>query len=164
MIEEWRPAVGFEGRYEASNMGRVRSTSGQYCGRILSPGPHPGGYLMMHLYAYGRRSARTLHSVVAAAFLGPRPVGMEVCHLDGVKTNCAAANLAYATHRENEAHKLLHGTRMLGERHATAKLTAAQVREIRARQNEPQAVLAAEFGCTFGNISAIQRRKSWRHV
>lgn len=156
--------VGFEGFYEVSDMGRVRSIRGRYCGRILSPGPHPGGYPLMHLYRNGRRIARTLHSLVAAAFIGPRPRGQEVRHKDGVKTNCRAENLSYGTHRQNEADKLAHGTLPLGEKNAAAKLTARDVREIRRRAGERQEDLAKEFGCTFSNISAIQLRKSWRHV
>lgn len=164
MKEEWRPVAGFEDRYEVSDLGRVRSIYGPYAGRVLSPGPHPGGYLLMHLYRDGKRTARTLHSLVAAAFIGPRPHGLEVRHADGVKANCAAANLSYGTHRENEADKIRHGTLPIGEKNATAKLTAAAVKSIRARRGERQEDLAAEFGCTFSNISAIQRGKSWRHV
>jgi hypothetical protein len=164
MDEEWRPVAGFEGAYEVSNLGRVRSLRGPYAGRILSPGPHPGGYLLIHLYRNGHRTARTLHSIVAAAFIGPRPEGQEVRHFDNVKTNCAASNLSYGTHAENEADKLRHGTRLRGEANHAAKLTADDARAIRARRGERQEDLAAEFGCTFSNISAIQRGKSWRHV
>ena len=164
MIEEWRPVVGFEGLYEVSDAGQVRSIRGPYCGRVLSPGPHNGGYPLIHLYRSGRRTARTLHSIVAAAFIGPRPDGQVVRHVDGVRTNCRAGNLLYGTPQQNEADKQVHGTVPRGEKNAAAKLTAEDVRQIRNRAGERQETLAAEFGCTFGNISAIQLRKSWRHV
>lgn len=158
---EWRPIVGFEGLYEASNAGRVRSCR---TGKLLAECPHSGGYLMSHLYKDGVREARTNHKIVASAFLGPRPEGQEVMHLDGDKTNNSVVNLAYGTRLENESHKALHGTLMRGERNHVAKLTADDVRAIRARRGERQEDLAEEYGCTFSNISAIQRRKSWRHV
>jgi DNA-binding transcriptional regulator YiaG len=119
---------------------------------------------MVHLYENGVREGRTVHRVVAEAFIGPRPEGLEVRHLDGNKTNNRASNLVYSTHKENEADKARHGTLRRGEANAAAKLTAADVREIRRRKGERQEDLAAEYGCTFSNISAIQRGKSWRHV
>lgn len=164
MKEEWRPVAGFEGRYSVSNLGRVRSEQGQYKGRILARGPHPGGYAVMHLYKDGKRTARTLHSLVAAAFIGPRPDGQEVRHKDGVQQNCRYDNLCYGTRLENEADKERHGNVLRGDRNSASKLTVDDVREIRRRSNERQEALAQEFGCTFSNISAIQRRKSWRHV
>jgi hypothetical protein len=81
-----------------------------------------------------------------------------------VKSNSRADNLAWGTHIENEADKDLHGTRAVGEQHPTHKLSEADVREIRRRTSDLQQDLADEFGCTFSNISAIQLRKSWKHV
>lgn len=178
--ERWKPVVGFEGAYEVSDLGRVRSldryvphsnrwgtiSSILHRGQILRLGPHAGGYKTVHLYRDGERvRATVLHIVVAEAFLGPRPTPEhEVRHLDGDAGNCAAANLAWGTRIENEADKELHGTRTRGEQHATAKLSEKDVVAIRRRAGEPQKDLADEFGCTFSNISAIQLRKSWRHV
>lgn len=88
----------------------------------------------------------------------------EVRHLDGDQCNCRENNLAWGTKKENEADKELHGTRLRGEQSPTARLTVPDVLAIRARIGEPQEALAAEFGCTFSNISAVQLRKSWRHV
>lgn len=70
----------------------------------------------------------------------------------------------WGTKQENEADKIMHGTRGFGEKAPSAKLTTADVLQIRKRVGEPQQALAEEFGCTFSNVSAIQHRKSWRHV
>lgn len=161
MREEWRPVVGFEGLYEVSDMGNVRSLRS---GKIIALCPHTGGYLMIHLYVSGTRTPMTLHRAVAEAFLGPRPEGKQIRHLDGDRKNCSLSNLVYGTKLENEADKLRHGTRLRGEQMRHAKLTEADVRQIRARRGERQEDLADEFGCTFSNISAIQRGVSWRHV
>lgn len=170
--------IGYEGLYEVSNLGRVRSLPAHFmartrwgglakrfrAGRPLKPGPHTGGYLVMHPYRDGVREARTLHRVVAESFLGPRPPKADICHADNDKKNCCVENLRYGTHRENEADKRRHDTLPVGERSHRAKLHTEDVREIRRRKNETQQTLADEFGCTFSNISAIQLRKSWRHV
>ena len=176
--EEWRPVVGFEGLYEVSNLGRVRSLP-RYVerrtkrggvalhpvrGRVLALGPHVGGYRTVHLYAGGRQRATVVHIIVAEAFLGQRPDGTEVLHNDGDPKNCIVSNLRYGTRKENEADKDRHGTRLRGERHGSAKLTAEDVRAIRALVGVPQQDLADDYGCTFSNISAIQLRKSWKHV
>lgn len=176
--EIWKPVVGFEGLYEVSDLGRVRSldryvtfqnrwgslTTRRFAGQLVQPGPHQGGYLQAHFAIAGKDVSRTLHSVVAEAFIGPRPPGYEVLHKDGDQTNNCSDNLRYGTRLENEADKEVHGTRQRGEKHKSSKLTEADVLQIRARVGERLEDLAAEFGCTFSNISAIQLRKSWRHV
>jgi hypothetical protein len=177
-LEEWRPVVGFENAYEVSSLGRVRSLNRwteyknrwggvsrrHYAGQLIASTRHSGGYLQVSLYSDGVHRMRLLHAVVAAAFIGPRPDGAEVLHGDGVKDNCRRDNLRYGTRLENEADKELHKTRQRGEVSASAKLNAAAVLSIRVRIGEPQQDLANEFGCTFSNISAIQLRKSWKHV
>lgn len=178
MSEIWRPVVGFEKAYEVSDQGRVRSidrsytkkTKGgaiatvQHKGRVLKPGFNVGGYLIVGLYYGGENRSRPIHSIVAEAFIGTRPVGLEVRHLDGNKLNCRAENLKYATHTENEADKRKHGTLMFGEKSVSAVLSENDVRRIREMRGVPQQELADMFGCTFSNISAIQLRKSWKHV
>lgn len=58
----------------------------------------------------------TVHGVVAEAFLGPRPGGLEVRHLNGDRTDCHAANLAYGTRRQNRLDTVAHGTHHYGKR------------------------------------------------
>jgi len=114
--EAWRPVPGWEGLYEASDSGLIRSLDritprgARSKGRILKPGSNPKGYAIYVLCREAVRSAFTGHSLVASAFLGPRPDGMQIAHGDGVKTNNAVSNLRYATASENAADKKLHGT------------------------------------------------------
>ena len=109
--EQWAAIKGWEGLYEVSNHGQVRSLPRYRTkGRILRHGTTHNGYLTVTFSANGRREARTLHRVVAEAFIGPKPDGMHTCHIDGDKLNNAATNLRYATPAENEADKRKHGT------------------------------------------------------
>lgn len=114
--ETWAPIPNWDGLYEASSLGRIRSLDritsrgARSKGRILRPGSNPKGYLIYVLCREGVRSGHSGHALVASAFLGPRPDGMQVAHGDGMKTNNAISNLRYATRLENAADKKLHGT------------------------------------------------------
>lgn len=117
--EEWRPVVGWEGRYEVSNLGRVRTLLSRP--RIRRVKPNKGGYLRLTMRApFGTRS---VHILVAEAFIGPRPAPppgcyrIEVNHKDGIKTNCRHSNLEYLTQLENGQHATRMGLRPTGERH-----------------------------------------------
>jgi hypothetical protein len=109
--EEWRPIPGWPG-YSASSLGRIysdrpwRGTPG----RILSGGFDRKGYRRVIVNDAPRRCERYVHHLVAEAFHGPRPVGMDTRHLDGDKTNNSPTNLRYGSRSENELDKVRHGT------------------------------------------------------
>src|SRR5690242_190605 len=114
--EQWRPVVGYEGAYEVSDHGRVRSLmrevpAGQRGGTRLVPGRllvaplGRNGYRQVTL----RRRTHLVHALVATAFLGERPPGLEVCHNDGDSENNAVANLRYDTVSENRLDTVRHG-------------------------------------------------------
>jgi len=120
-LEQWKPVNGCEGIYEVSSHGRVRSvdrtitlSDGQVRhleGKVLRTPPlQKTGYPFVNLCIQGKKKNRTVHSLVAEAFIGPRPEGAEVCHNDGIKTNNHVDNLRYGTSRENELDKVRHGT------------------------------------------------------
>jgi hypothetical protein len=106
--EQWRVIEGWPG-YEVSSFGRVISYRRKEP-RVLIGGSSDG-YRQVYLHrADGYRRMARVHSLVAAAFIGPRPDGLEVRHLDGNRTNNAATNLEYATHTENMRDRVRHGT------------------------------------------------------
>lgn len=177
--EIWRPVVGYEGLYEVSDLGRVRSLDrmvdhGRYRaghrrlqrGRVLRPG-HSGRkgnqYRVVQLCCEGAVLARTVHLIVLDAFRGPCPEGMEGCHGDGDREHNTLANLRYDTPAANQADRVKHGTDQLGENNASAKLTTEDVRAIRACGGSREAV-ADVFGVNGSTISKIRRRERWVHV
>ena len=120
-VEQWKPVHGYEGIYEVSSHGRVRSvgrtvtrSDGQVHrlkGKVLSAAlAQRGGYPIVSLYAHGKNKMRYVHSLVAEAFIGTRPEGMEVCHGDGDPNNNHVENLRYGTQSDNELDKVRHGT------------------------------------------------------
>lgn len=103
--------VGYEGLYEVSSIGQVRwCGSGPGCGRrpvhgLMSlSGRTSKGYPMVCLTKDSRRRGFTVHRLVAEAFLGPLPTGLQTNHIDGNKENASASNLEYVTGRENCLH------------------------------------------------------------
>ena len=109
-IEQWLPVPGYELCYQVSSAGRVWSiprykTRGGY----LRPSVSRWGYLQVGLCRDSKTSTRFVHCLVAAAFLGPRPDGLEVRHLDGNPRNNVVPNLRYGTKSENAQDRLRHG-------------------------------------------------------
>jgi hypothetical protein len=119
--EEWRPVPGYEGRYEASDLGRVRSVertitdslgrARRLKGCVLQPAPcrRKGRILYLSLQL-GDHNSQPVHQVVLRAFVGPAPDGLEVCHNNGDPTDNRLENLRYDTRSANHLDKQRHGT------------------------------------------------------
>ncbi len=102
--EDWRPVVGFEDLYDVSSLGRVCRIDGRTARGPMHTTPSKDGYLTLGLCRDGRKANYKVHTLTALAFLGPRPTGSVINHLDGVKTNNVAANLEYVSPSENIRH------------------------------------------------------------
>ena len=113
-LTEWRPVPGYEGRYEVSADGRVRGLP-RHChvrsipGKELTRHVNRGGYEYVRLCAEGKCKYRTVHSLVAEAFIGERPEGAVCRHLDGNRVNNTPENLAWGTVSENQYDTVEHG-------------------------------------------------------
>jgi len=168
-VENWRPVVGCEMVYEISDLYRIRrvvAARNVVAGHILKPYRDREGYLAIRLCVNGRRPTFKVHHLVLLAFVGPRPEGMECRHLDGNKTNNRPENLCWGTSTENAADSFRHGTSPLGERNGRAKLTEANVIEIRKllAQGMPQQAIASRFGVSRRTIGRIKSGTRWTHV
>lgn len=106
--EEWRPVVGYEGLYEVSDRGQVRSLPRRLRGRILRPGLS-AGYPSVNLSVNGVGRVVKVHILLAEAFLGPRPDGSVTCHADGDRSNNVLSNLRYDTVSSNNLDTVRHG-------------------------------------------------------
>jgi integrase/recombinase XerD len=99
MAEQWRDIPGYDGIYQVSDHGQVRNT---HTSKILQPVRIKNGRLYVSLSSDGFQRKCTVHSLVAAAFLGICPPQHETTHKDGDYTNNAAENLEYVTRGENQ--------------------------------------------------------------
>jgi hypothetical protein len=95
--------------YEASDQGRVRSNKRTGSWMVLAPGTDRAGYLRVGLWQGATRITKRVHVAVAEAFLGPRPEGLEVRHLDDDKSNNYLSNLAWGTPTENHLDRVRNG-------------------------------------------------------
>jgi len=105
--EEWRAVVGYEGLYEVSDQGRVRSF---VSGRLRKPQPQHHGHLKVILCDSGRRRGFHVHTLVLTAFVGPKPLDMECRHLFGDPADNRLTHLAWGTPSENKYDQVRHGT------------------------------------------------------
>ena len=102
--EEWKPIPGYEGLYEVSNYGRVRSFKWSSNGKILSPGKDGSGYCFVNLCKDGKAKLRTIHRLVAEAFI-PNPNNFpQVNHMDECKKNNYFENLEWCSSAYNNSY------------------------------------------------------------
>lgn len=135
---EWRSIASLPG-YEVSEYGHLRRIvallkhSKRYpVGREHSYGLAGKGYAFYNVIGKSKRKNVYAHSLVAEAFIGPKPDGMEVAHNDGNKLNCHFSNLRYATSKENNFDKIAHGTHNARDKNPMVKLTTNMTNEIKA--------------------------------
>jgi hypothetical protein len=118
--------------YQVSNLGRVKRVLGGQGARVnrcLSPHKSSNGYLQIRLTTNGEKKIASIHGLVAEVFLGPRPAGMQVRHLDGNKKNNFVCNLAYGTAKENGQDNARLNVMPRGERVNTNVLTVTQAKK-----------------------------------
>lgn len=183
MDEIWKDVVGYEGLYQVSDMGRVRSldrvvtlnrwgrTDYKHIkGIMLKLNPTTAGYSSVRLCGRTPKAKHALvHILVAAAFIGPCPPKHEVNHKWGIKTDNRVSELEYLTPSENQKHSFrVLGTHIRkGEEHHMVKLTDDKVLEMRRLWNTgdyTQVGLGAMFGVSFQTAHLVVRHKIWRHL
>ena len=173
---EWRPVVGFEGKYEVSDEGQVRGLDRTrkdkwghdipIKGVVLKQRPNRCGYLMVPLgTGTKKKKLCTVHRLVLIAFTGDQP-RMQCNHKDGDKTNNHLSNLEWVTASQNCRHREDMGLGIRGEKAPRGKLKTEQVLEIRGLYEEgwSQQKIADQYGVSQHSISSIILRKSWAHV
>lgn len=126
--EIWKPVPGYEGSYSVSSVGRLRN---ERTGRHLAGYVGDNGYRMACLCVGGNVDRELFHSIVARTFIGPRPAGMHVDHIDGNRDHNAAANLRYLSPGDNVRATVARGNSPKGSRNGQAKLNEEAVSEIR---------------------------------
>ncbi|MEY4713305.1 MAG: hypothetical protein RIS88_2755 [Pseudomonadota bacterium] len=173
MSEQWRPVVGYEGLYEVSDAGRVRSLARTVrVGASMRPvaarmltwrtDDKSTGYVYVSLCREGRERKAPVHLLVLAAFVGPA-AGLWGLHRDGNRANPALGNLYYGTPKDNSQDMVRHGRSQRGVKAFNALLDDELVGWIReSRQSSLE--LAPLLGVHSSTIRAARLRKNWRHV
>ena len=175
MTEIWKTIPSAEGRYEASNLGRIRSL-GAYAkaraggiafrkGRVLAQSLANRRYAKVTICGTFGRKEFSVHRLVAEAWHGPCPEGQIVRHLDGNACNNYALNLAYGSCADNVQDRHRHGRYPVGEKHHRAVLRESDALLIfRNEGGASVAKLAFLFGVSESTVYAIRNGHRWAHV
>lgn len=161
-MEQWKDIPGYEGFYQVSNKGRVKSLLNN--GRILSTPINTSGYPNVNLCKDGERRIWRVHRLVAIAFLGAS--NLQVNHINGVKRDNRVENLEWVSQSENgrHAHRTGLNKGVRGSNHPMAKLTDQQVTEIRIKYKPFKytlSMLSKEYGVDDSIISGIIKNKRY---
>lgn len=162
--EEWR-LVRIAPNYLISYSGRAYSVPRKFVhGGYLAPYADVNGYLHITVYQEGRARKPYVHWLVADAFLGPCPEGMETLHGPNGKLDNRASQLHYGSHQENCDDMVRDGTRRTGEDHWNAVLTQELVAELRRRNAgmESYDTLARTFDLSPGSVASAVGGDAWK--
>lgn len=182
MNEEWRPVAGYEGYYEVSNTGRVRSLerTAQWTlkglpryrpirTRLLKPTIWNKKRIRFNLSLNGKRRMKFAHRLVCEAFLNNPNLLPEVNHLDGNPLNNRVDNLEWCNRRHNHNHAVINGLLGFkvqpGEQHGRSRLTNEDVIQIRTLSEIVTASeLAKKFHVSDGCVRDVIQRRTWKHL
>lgn len=194
MEEIWKDIKGYEGDYQVSSYGRVRSVSKKILksngttynriSKILSLAKDGRGRYRCALSMLGNLETHKVHRLVAFAFIPNNENKPQVNHIDGICTNNKVENLEWATHSENIDHAIKNGLFQMeaddalrkrsinketkkGSLNGCSKLVESQVLEIRSKYNPgvyTRKMLGLEYGVDFTTIKDIVSRRRWKHV
>jgi hypothetical protein len=170
----WKDIPGYEGEYQASKCGRIKSIdrvivtkNGQlrkYKGSERKPQKHSSGYLAINL----RQSDQHLwHRLIALTHHEKAADKSFVNHKDGNKLNNHSDNLEWSTRQENETHAYSTGLKnSTGSNNTMAKLNEKKVIEIRSLISDgiDKAIVAKQFNVHKGTIDRVVSRRIWTHV
>lgn len=164
-METWLPVPQYEGMYEISNFGNLRSLSrkskngrnkkDQLIGFIDSK-----GYKACNLRKNKKMKRFFIHDLVLLAFVGKKSAKFHVCHNDGNPANANLKNLRYDTPKNNMLDKIKHSTSNRGEKYWCAKLKEHQVLEI-YKSTEKLIHLAKKYDVSAMTIADIKKHRSW---
>lgn len=179
-LEIWKDIEGFEGRYQISNYGRVKSLDrivfnngsnliGKRKGIILKPGINGAGYYFVNFWDGFRNKAFRIHRLVALAFCDAYVKGLHVNHKNGHKLNNSPENLEWVTPSENIKHAIRTGLnpRKSGEKNHRSLLTEQDVLSMRDlyKQGLSQIEISNKFNSvTKGTIKNILGNRTWKHL
>ena len=182
-MEEWKIIPDTNDLYEASNLGNIRRVVGfvsnningglrKVGGKNLSAKIKRNGYKEVQLFIETQRGKmKYVHRLVAAAFITPKIDGLEINHINGVKSDNTLGNLEVVTSSQNRHHSYhVLGNRNLiarkGEDHPNAKTTELTVLKVREEYSKGISVkkISKMFNIPFGTICDICYRNSWNHI
>lgn len=164
-MENWKSIKGYEGLYEISDLGRIKSYKRKNV--IILVQENNARYDLIYLCKGKTKKRFLIHRLVAEAFIPNNENKLEVNHIDGKRKNNCAYNLEWCTRSENAIHSYANGLQkvVFGDESHYHKLTEKQVLEIRSiGKTMYQKDIAKMYNVDASNISNILSRKIWTSI
>lgn len=177
-MEIWKNIIGFEGLYEISNLGKIKSIKRKCPSKnglrtvpekIMKTKLDKDGYEVINLAKNGGKIYISIHRLLGIAFI-PNPLNLpQINHIDGIKTNNKLENLEWVTEKENIQHAFKTGLSISvkGEKRAFSKLTDEKVKEIREIYSKG-GISLKKLGILYKvapeTLNRAIHRKTWKHV
>lgn len=174
MQENWLPIPGYEGFYEASDMGRIRSVdriirtrdgvTSLRKGKIISTKFVANEKrVVVHLWKENNQKLFRLHKLIMLTFVGPRPEGMDICHYDGNAQNNRLDNLRYDTRSANIQDAIRHGTSTRGDNNGRSVLNSEMVMAMRLLRKQGHTVksISNHFGVKYQTAVSATNGYNW---
>lgn len=179
-VEVWKDIEGFEGRYQVSSLGNIKSLdrnvfnkgsnlNGQRKGVTLKLGMNGAGYLFVNFWMEGRNKSFRVHRLVAYAFCNGYEKGLHVNHKDGNKLNNNCLNLEWCTPSHNIKHAIITGLNPRGKGDKSYHRIVSEVDVLKMRADYSNGVTQKEIASNYPQISAgtvknILAKRTWKHL
>ena len=183
MEEVWKDIEGYEGLYQVSSLGRVKSLKRlitrkygykkreqRINEKLLRFSNNSKGYSQFKINKLGKQKTFRAHTLVARAFIPNHKKHEEINHKNGIKTDNRVENLEWCTRQENIDHAWKKGlvkNIQNGEKINTSKLTEKQVLEIREKYGSKKcnySEIARKYNVWSSTISRVINKETWKHV
>lgn len=164
-MEVWKNVLGYENKYQVSNLGRIKSLLKKDKDFILKEQTfNKTGYKNVDLCFNGSVKKKTVHRIVAISFI-PNPENKpQVNHINGIKADNRVENLEWNTRSENQLHSIKLGLRStVGEKNSQSKLNEIKVLNI-FKDKSIYKEISTKYNISISTISDIKRGYSWTHI
>jgi hypothetical protein len=165
-MEEFRDIKGYEGLYQISNLGRVKSIKNNI---FLKQALNTSRYYIVCLSKKGKKKTSLIHRLIAQCFVSNKNNKPVINHINMIRTDNSISNLEWCTHSENVNHSYRNNNSsrpfLKGVKHFKCKLSEQEVYCIRYYKGKiPNVILSRLFKVSQQSITNIQHNRTWKHL